>query len=69
MIEGKGTPKTLRQAVEETMTMGPAKEIPDRMQENVRDYLAQRFNVAMFQALNEGEADRLMKLFKSIVNE
>lgn len=60
----QGTPKTLDEAIiRAVMVAGPIGETTHIIHMYVKDFLAQKFNVAYFEA--DGiELDRLEKLFK-----
>lgn len=47
MSNTKGTPKTLDEAIENAICIGPLSELQERMYHHVRDFLAQKFGIAM----------------------
>lgn len=71
LMESKslGTPKTLYEAVSHALCIGPLDKMHERTRQVMRDYLSQKFGVAILAAGDDEEADRLEKLFKSIVDE
>lgn len=63
-----GTPKSLDQTIEFTLCFpGTMAEVKSRMHANLRDFLAQRFNVAMLQAKSPEQEKSFEDLFKEIV--
>jgi hypothetical protein len=44
-----GTPKSLNEAVQNALMVGPMNEAPERVVAHVRDFLAQRFGAAMLE--------------------
>lgn len=77
MKDTKGTPTTLMGAIQNAceegsyLGAGPSKEYQKRIHAHVRDYLAQKFNVAAFDAGGDHNwsSGELLELFKKIVNE
>lgn len=66
-IDILGTPKTLEEAIFHILVSGPVSKIQEKGPAVIRDFLAQKFNVAMFQ--NPDKADMLKALFEEIVRE
>lgn len=66
------TPKSMTEALRHGMLIGPMREMEQRTWWCMRDYLAQKFGVAMMEAANAGNANlelKLEALFKEIVGE
>lgn len=62
-----GTPKTLDEAVQRAICIGPMNEIKERSYHVLKDFMAQKFSIAMAQAELAGEpTERLEALFKSL---
>ncbi len=68
MKKMNGTPKTLRDAIEKIMLV-PMVKMKYESYEIIKDYLAQRFQVALLNAKRQDEKDRLMELWREIFNE
>ena len=51
------------------MCIGPIYEVDERIKNNIIDFLAQHFSVAIITARTLEESDRLEKLFNGIVGE
>lgn len=66
-IDILGTPKTLEEAIFHILVFGPVSKIQEKAPAIIRDFLAQKFNVAMLQ--NPDKADMLKALFEEIVRE
>lgn len=67
-----GTPTTLYDAIKNGLhddAAGGQGGYPDIIKAHVRDYLSRSFSVAMNKAETNAESDRLMTLFKRLVNE
>ena len=67
--ESIGTPKTLFEAVRLALCIGPLNGVEHKMKAYVRDYLAQRFAVAMIRAKTENESKMIEELWQSIIRE
>lgn len=59
-----GTPKTLQEAIDRALMIGPLSGVQERTFHAVKDFLAQKFGVAMLQ--NEKSQDALKELFEII---
>lgn len=64
-----GTPKTLIEAIENAICIGPLSGLRDRTRHSVRDYLSQRFGVAFLRAESPSELKRLEELWAQITGE
>ena len=62
------TPNTLREAIENGLSIGPIHLIIANTKDHVQDYLAQKFGIAYMECIDHNEMIRLEKLWKSIVN-
>lgn len=63
----KGTPKTLKEAINNAIIEGSSKDLNERLHAHIRDYISQKFTTMMFKA--PGNSDMLMTLFKRIVGD
>ena len=57
------------QTIRDAMCIGPIYEVDERIKNNIIDFLAQHFSVAIITARTLEESDRLEKLFNGIVGE
>lgn len=62
-----GTPKTLKEAVRRALDVGRLSTISDDVTENVRDFLAQRFAVALLK--HDEYEECLCELWTAITGE
>ena len=62
-----GTPKSLQEAINNAICIGPMKGMDERLHAHVRDYISQKFTTMMFK--DPKNSDMLMTLFKRIVGE
>lgn len=62
----KGTPKNLKEAMDNALEQANAASAAggNAVAWHIRDFIAQKFCVAMHRAQSDGERDRLMDLFK-----
>lgn len=67
-LQKLGTPKTLQEAIDNGIMFGPLSGIRQNTFETVKDFLAQKFNVAMLKA-GAPEDEALRQLFKAITGE
>lgn len=65
----RGTPKTLDEAIHNGLCVGPLSEVVDRTKHCVRDYLAQRFGVAMLKAHTPEQEALVCELWAAITGE
>lgn len=63
MTKYKGTPKHLIQAINRAVIKGTVQNRVPLIRDAVKDFLAQKFNLAIMQAPTQEEANRLMALF------
>lgn len=63
-----GTPKTLQEAIDQALCIGPLSEVRERTFFAVKDFLAQKFGVAMLKA-GAMEDEALRQLFLKITGE
>lgn len=61
-----GTPKTLDEAIKFSLCVGPLNEITERAYLVLKDFLSQRFGVAMLMATNQETETALKVLFEEI---
>lgn len=63
-----GTPKTLDEAIEQAMCIGPMNEIKERVYKSVRDFVAHKIgpHVLRVDPREEKIADEFMELFREI---
>lgn len=61
-----GTPSTLDDAVTQALCVGPVSEIRDRSYCVLRDFMAQKFSVAMLKSDDEGTTKILEDLFREL---
>ncbi len=65
VVDVAGTPKTLDEAIiRAIMIAGPIGEVTYLVHLYVQNFLAERFNVAYFEAKRADELQRLQKLFR-----
>ena len=65
-IENSGTPKTLDEAIKFALCVGPLSEITERSYLILKDFLSQRFGVAMLLANDPKVEEALKILFEEI---
>ena len=65
-MDNQGTPKTLDEAIKFALCVGPLSDVVDRSYFQIKDFLSQRFGVAMLLA-DEPTAKALQILFDEIV--
>ena len=65
-MEELGTPKSLREAIEREICMAPAKDVVQRLEAAVKDYLSQAFTTALLTARSPEEQKVLTNLWASI---
>ena len=63
----EGTPQNFDQALAAMLNVKPGAGFQNRLRDVWKDYVAQKFSVAMLQAPSKDEADRLQELFNKIV--
>lgn len=63
----QGTPKTLDEAIKFSLCVGPLSEITERTYLILKDFLSQRFGVAMLLSTNTETETALKVLFEEIV--
>lgn len=62
-----GTPKTLTEAISNgASSVYDINRVIPTLHEHVRDFLAQKFNVAYLKAKDDGELERLKELFRKV---
>lgn len=62
-----GTPKTLDQAIELALCVGPMTEVKERMYVIIKDFLANKFQVSVLMAVNNDVLeDQLKDLFEQL---
>lgn len=62
-----GTPKTLDQAIELALCVGPMTEVKERMYVIIKDFLANKFQVSVLMAMNNDVLeDQLKDLFEQL---
>jgi hypothetical protein len=61
-----GTPQSLDNAIMNAICMGPCMKVPEQIYAHMKDFLAQKFCIAMLNA-NEKEAKMLQDLFDEII--
>lgn len=62
-----GTPKTLDEAIKFALCVGPLSSVVDRSYFHIKDFLAQRFGVAMLAENDPRVVELLETLFNEIV--
>ncbi len=66
----EGTPKSLQEAIDRALMIGPLSEVRERTFNQIKDFLAQRFAVAIMNASKDPiREETLMALFKTITKE
>lgn len=65
-IRSEGTPLSMQEAITRALCIGPMSGIQERVELAMRDYLAQRFGVAMLRAVSPSEQQLLNDLWNSI---
>lgn len=63
------TPKTLGCAIEDGICFGPLSEVKFRTIGTVKDFLAQRFQVAQLEAKTPDEAKLLERLWSEVIRD
>lgn len=66
MANGLGTPKDLDEAIKQALCVGPLSEITERTYLILKDFLSQRFGVAMLVAADD---ERLVAVLQELFNE
>lgn len=64
-----GTPKNLDQAIYGGLCVGPLCDVVDRTKAHVRDYLAQKFGVAMLKAHTPEQEALICELWTAVTGE
>lgn len=62
-----GTPKTLREAIQNAINSSSLSEIEDALYHHIKDYLSQRFSFQMLE--NTDDAKMLLDLFNRITKD
>ena len=69
-MENKGTPKTMEEAITNAICIGPVRETPQRLRSHIRDFLSQKFGVALLNASESPEAEKILNdLWTQITGE
>lgn len=68
-LDQDGTPRTLSGAIALGFIAGAPREIRESLRSHVRDFLAQRFSVAMLKSESKDEIDRIQELWTEIMRE
>lgn len=70
MSKIKGTPKSLGEAMQNALDQAHAASTAggSAVAWHIKDYISQKFTVAMYNAKSQGERDRLMDLFKKLTD-
>ena len=64
-----GTPKTLQEAIDRGLMLGPLCHVRERTFEAVREFLANKFQTAMLRSSGALEDEGLRQLFTSITSQ
>lgn len=67
-----GTPKSLTEAIQFGMCIGPAKDTPENIRKRVKEFAAQRFGEAMLKWDHSGPSEAgeaMMELYSAIFGE
>lgn len=64
-----GTPKNLNGAIQISLMIGPPCDLNERLNSNIKDFLAQRFGAAYLRAETDSELQTLEKLWAEITGE
>ena len=68
-IREEGTPSSMREAIMRALCIGPASGVQERLELAMRDYLAQRFGVAMLRTTTPAEQELIKELWNRITGE
>lgn len=68
-IRTEGTPLTMKEAIAQALCIGPMSGVQERVELAVRDFLAQRFGVAMLRATTPAEQELLKDLWNRTTGE
>lgn len=69
-MNNQGTPKYMREMIQRSLCIGPLIHLESRAYDHIKDFLSQKFGVAMLHASNQGDlkTEALLKeLFDEIV--
>lgn len=65
----QGTPQTLLQAIQNGLTVGDHNQVHDNIYTHVRDFLSQKFAVALLRAENQSTDPRTAQMIQELWNK
>jgi hypothetical protein len=64
-----GTPKTLREAIKMAICIGPLSDTPERLENNIKDFIRQKFQIVMIKHNSREVETALIELLEGIERE